>query len=242
LPCPVDPLPLRLPADSLTPGANLAHDTRCPAVGNLARVRPELDNKQLRSELADPGDLIQPVDRLGEAGDQLGKFGVQLGQVGVQGVHPGQHLGEQEGVLVGEEPTERLRQRAEFGAQPGRASCASRFGSRSPASSAAGMARPETPKMSLATMLSLIWASTRQLLDPLGLGGPGRHQVGSVAGQVPQLPDRSWGTKLGRSICRSASLHSQTASSVSVLGRPGRCLTSRALTSQGSNPWASSRE
>jgi hypothetical protein len=28
----------------------------------------------------------------------------------------------------------------------------------------------------------------------------------------------------GRSICRSASLPSQTASNVSVLGRPGRCL------------------
>ena len=38
------------------------------------------------------------------------------------------------------------------------------------------------------------------------------------------------GTKLGRSICRSATLHSHTASSRSVLGRPGRCFTSLALT------------
>jgi hypothetical protein len=66
-----------------------------------------------------PGDLIQPVDDAGERGDQLGKLGVELGQVGVQRVHPGQHLGEQEGVLVGEAPGERLRQWAEFGAQPG---------------------------------------------------------------------------------------------------------------------------
>ena len=49
------------------------------------------------------------------------------------------------------------------------------------------------------------------------------------------------GTKLGRSIWRSATLHNQTASSTSVFGRPGRCLTSRALTSHGSRPWASSR-
>jgi hypothetical protein len=41
-----------------------------------------------------------------------------------------------------------------------RASCASRLGSRSPAISAVSIARPETPKMSLATTLSLIWASS----------------------------------------------------------------------------------
>src|SRR5215207_4635086 len=40
LPCPVDPRPLCLPADSLTPGANVAHDTSCPAVGNLVMSAP----------------------------------------------------------------------------------------------------------------------------------------------------------------------------------------------------------
>src|SRR4029450_11597265 len=40
LPCPVVAVPLRLPADSLTPGANLAHQTRCPAVGNRAMSTP----------------------------------------------------------------------------------------------------------------------------------------------------------------------------------------------------------
>ena len=41
-----------------------------------------------------------------------------------------------------------------------RASCARTLGSRSPAISAASMARPETPKMSEATTESLIWASS----------------------------------------------------------------------------------
>jgi hypothetical protein len=41
-----------------------------------------------------------------------------------------------------------------------RANCARTLGSRSPAISAASMARPDTPKMSLATTLSLIWASS----------------------------------------------------------------------------------
>jgi hypothetical protein len=54
------------------------------------------------------------------------------------------------------------------------------------------MARPDTPKMSLATTESLIWASSSSLLDPLLLGGPDRHQIHPIAGHVPQLPDRSW--------------------------------------------------
>ena len=114
----------------------------------------------MRGGWAEPGDLIQPVDRVGERGDQLGKLGVEVGQVGVQGIHPGQHLGEQEGVLVGEEPSERLHQRAEFGAQPGAGQLREDLGSRSPATSAASMARPDTPKMSLATTESLTWASS----------------------------------------------------------------------------------
>jgi hypothetical protein len=47
------------------------------------------------------------------------------------------------------------------------------------------MARPDTPKISLATTLSLFWASSSSLLDPLGFGGPGRHQIRSVASHVP---------------------------------------------------------
>ena len=57
-------------------------------------VHAELGEQQACSQLADPGDLIQPVDRLGEGGAQLLELGVQVGQVGVQGVHPGQQLGE----------------------------------------------------------------------------------------------------------------------------------------------------
>jgi hypothetical protein len=62
--------------------------------------------------------------------------------------------------MVGELPGEGLLELAQLGAQPGAASCASRLGSRSPWMSAASMARPETPKLSLATTDSLIWASS----------------------------------------------------------------------------------
>jgi hypothetical protein len=59
------------------------------------------------------------------------------------------------------------------------------------------MARPDTPKLSLATTESLIWASSSSLLHPLLLGGPGRHQIGPVAGHVPQLPDHRWWHEAG---------------------------------------------
>ena len=59
------------------------------------------------------------------------------------------------------------------------------------------MARPDTPKMSLATTDSLIWRPPGSLLDPLLFGGPDRDQVGPVAGHLPQLPDRGWGDEAG---------------------------------------------
>ena len=51
--------------------------------------------------------------------------------------------------------------------------------------------------MSLATTLSLIWASSSSLLDPLLLGGAHADQVGAVAGQVPQPADRRWRHEAG---------------------------------------------
>jgi len=58
--------------------------------------------------------------------------------------------------------------------------------------------------------------------------GPFLGQGAPVAGQVAQLARRDEMNE-ARSMPRSASLHSQTASR-SVLGRPGTLLTSRALT------------
>ena len=63
-----------------------------PSGREPGHVGPDLGEQQVRGGLADPGDLIQPLDRRREAGDQLGELGVELGQVGVQRVHPAQHL------------------------------------------------------------------------------------------------------------------------------------------------------
>ena len=83
LPCPVEPLPLCLPADSLTPGANLAHDTRCPAVGNRvmsARFRRE----QAAARLPTPGILSSRSTAPSERGDHLVDLGVERGDGALQ--------------------------------------------------------------------------------------------------------------------------------------------------------------
>jgi hypothetical protein len=42
-----------------------------------------------------------------------------------------------------------------------------------------------------------MWASTWQLLHPLGLGGADRDQIGAVAGHVPQPTNRRWRDEAG---------------------------------------------
>jgi len=83
--------------------------------------------------------------------------------------------------------------------------------------------RPETPKMSVATVPSLIRASSSSLLQPLLVAGAVGGQVGTQPGVLPQPADLGGRTNEGRSMPRSFSLHHHTASSLSVLGRPGRC-------------------
>ena len=89
---------------------------------------------------ADAGDLIEPGHCFLERGDHLLDPLGQLGDVGVEPVDPGQHLGEQERVMVGEVAGERLLQLADLARAAARASWASAFGSRSPA-----IRRPSCP-------------------------------------------------------------------------------------------------
>jgi hypothetical protein len=119
-----------------------------PSGREPGHVRSDLGDEQVRGGLADPGDLIQPLDRLGEPADQRLDPGVERGDVGAQLIDPVQHPGQQEGVLVGEEPGERLRQQRQLGPHPRTGQLRQPLGSRSPARSAASMARPDTPKLS----------------------------------------------------------------------------------------------
>jgi hypothetical protein len=212
-----------------------------PSGWEPGHVNADLRDQQLRGGLADPGDLVQPVDHLGERAEQRLDPGVEHGDVGAQLINPVQHPGQQEGVMVGEEPSERLRQQRPLGAHPSTGQLRQPLRVAFPGQQRLKHRPPRHPEDVAGDHRQFDLGVLQQLLDPLLFRGPGRDQVGAVAGHVPQLADWSWRTNEGRSICRSATLHSHTASSVSVLGRPGRCLTSRALTSQVSNSCASSR-
>ena len=73
------------------------------------------------------------------------------------------------------------------------ASSARTWGSRSPATRAASMARPETPRTSAATEPLLDASVLQRLLDPLALGAVGLDQPLAVAAKIPQLADRRRG-------------------------------------------------
>jgi hypothetical protein len=164
------------------------------------------------------------------------------GDVSVERVDSRQHLLQQECVAGGEETGERLLQRGDLAAHRcprhlgqhlGVALAGDQRGQHLPAGDPEDV-RGDHAQLDLGVF--------QQLLRPLLLRGAHRHQVSAVAGDITQPPDLRRGTKLGRISCRSATLHNQTASSLPVLGRPGRCFTSLAFTSHVSNPCASSRQ
>src|SRR4029453_3689688 len=191
--------------------------------GETTHVYPDLGDDRAGGGAADATDLIQPVGRRRERDDQLLELLVQLGDVSVQPIPPAQHPGQQEPVMVGETPVKASsRTRCLARIRP-RASSASTLGSRSPATSASSIARPETPKLSEATTLSLMWASTRQPAPRAGSrrcapppdrrgSGPGPAADGSpVAGRswaaasaarrpykaTPRPAGRSWAAPAG---------------------------------------------
>jgi hypothetical protein len=67
--------------------------------GKAAHVHPDLGDDHLCGGAADPGDLIQLVDRLGERGDLGGDVGLHRSDVGAGLVDPPKHRGQQEGVM-----------------------------------------------------------------------------------------------------------------------------------------------
>ena len=86
--------------------------------GETTHVHPDLGDDRAGGGAADAGDLIQPVGRRRERDDQLLELVVQLGDVSVQPIDPAQHPGQQEPVMVGENPGEGLLQDAALGPHP----------------------------------------------------------------------------------------------------------------------------
>jgi hypothetical protein len=86
--------------------------------GEAGHVQPGLGDDHRGRGGTDSGDLIQAGHRVSERGDLCFDLGVEVGDVRVQGVDAGEHLGQQEAVVVGEVPDERLFQLGDLGAHP----------------------------------------------------------------------------------------------------------------------------
>jgi hypothetical protein len=212
-----------------------------PCGREAAHVHPELGDDHLRGGAADPTDLIQPVDRRLKRGDLLFDLGLDRGDVGAGLVDTSQHPLQQKGVMVAEAAGEGLYQPAalaahaplgQLGQHPGVTLAGDQRGQHRPARDPEDVAGHHR-QFDLGVL--------QQLLHPLLLGGLGGDQVGAVAGQVPQPPDGRWRHKAWPQHLPLGDLAQPHRVQPVGLGRPGRCLTSRALTSQTSNPQASSR-
>jgi hypothetical protein len=78
--------------------------------GEPGHVQSDLRDNHGGGGVSEAGDVIESPQGLGERGDHLldGRF--QVGDIGAEPIDTGKHLGQQHGVVVGEEPGERLAQ------------------------------------------------------------------------------------------------------------------------------------
>ena len=81
-------------------------------------VNPDLGENDAGGLMPDTRDLIQSCHRLSERGDFGLDRGVEVVEVGADLVNPGEHLGQQEGMVVVEPAGERLFQLGQLAAQP----------------------------------------------------------------------------------------------------------------------------
>ena len=120
-------------------------------------------------------------------------------------------------------------------------SAASAAGLRSPATRASRNRRPLAPNKSEITTEIFSSASSRIFSTRAWCRAWSWASRARVRVSARRSRTGCGGTNERRSIPRSFSLHSHTQSARSLLPRPGRCLTSRALTSHTCSPAASAR-
>jgi hypothetical protein len=150
----------------------------------------------------------------------------------------GEHLRDQQPVVGAEAALERLPQRRQLGPQPATGQVGQHRRIVVPLTSASSIARPETPKVSLATHASLIPASSRTLCSRCA--SRVRSWTSALRYRVRSRSSRIGlgGTKLGRTRPCSTSWQIHTESATSVF-RPGTFLRCWAFSSQHSNPSSS---
>jgi hypothetical protein len=165
--------------------------------GEAAHIDADLGDDHLRGRPADPTDLIQLVDRRPKRGDLGVDLAVQFGDVDAGLVDAGKHPLQQEGVMVAEAADEGLGQLGGLGAQAGACQLRQDFGVTLPGDQR-GQHGPAGDTEDVAgDHAKLDLGVLQQLLHPVLLRGADRDQVGAVAGQVPQPPDRWWWDEAG---------------------------------------------
>ena len=122
---------------------------------------PDLGEHALGRPLAHPRDGVQPVPSPRERGDHPVDMGVELGDRPLQLLQVRQGQMNEQRMVATKPAPQRLAQLRELGTQPALGQFGERLGSRSPATSAASIARPETPSTSVATQSSLMPASSK---------------------------------------------------------------------------------
>ena len=131
--------------------------------GEHAHVDPDLGDDALGGTPAHPGDRVQAITGLSERGDDPVDRRVEFGDGPLQLLHVLQGEPHQQGVMAPKRPRRASRSSGSLLRSRPWASSATTLGSRSPASSAHSIARPETPSTSAATEPSRIEASSKVL-------------------------------------------------------------------------------
>lgn len=131
--------------------------------GEHRHVDPELGDHGLGGPLADPGDGVEAVTGLGERGDDPVDRHVEFGAGPLQLLDVVQGPPHQQGVVGAEVAASCLPQLGKLVAEATPGQLGEDLGSRSPASRARSIARPETPSTSVATEPSRMAASSKVL-------------------------------------------------------------------------------
>jgi hypothetical protein len=134
-------------------------------------------------------------------------------------------------MMLGEVPGERILERREFGTHPAPSELGQRLRVGLPGDQRRHHLPAGHPEDVAGDYRHLDLGVFEQLLHPLLLRGARLDQINPIPGHITQPPNlRGWHETRAEHL-PLATLHNHTASSRSVLGRPGRCFTSRALTS-----------
>jgi hypothetical protein len=192
--------------------------------GEAAHVDTDLGDDHLGGGAANPTDLIQPVDRRRERADHLLDLGLQRGDVGAGLVDTAKHGGQQEPVMVAEAADKGLLQQTPLGAQPGPGQLGQDLGVALPGHQRGQHGPAGDPKDVAGDHRQLDLGVLQQLLHPLLLRGPPRHQIGAVAGQVPQAADRRWRDEAGPQQLPLGDLGEPDRVQPVGLGPPGKVL------------------